>query len=473
MGFKPGEPLPMIDAMKSIIAAALPSRNDRPKTIQEEFEAHIGEIRDLITDKDEPLKPKSAFLAVKQKHDLAGSYESFKIFARQHRLAKSTIEPTIRIETRPGEETQIDYGQVGFHIDPLTGKRRKVYAFCAKLSYSRLPFVMFVYTQDQESWVESHIQMGEYFGGFTEYFTIDNLKAGIIKPDKYDPRLNPAYQEFAEYVGVFINPCVIRHSKGKGKVERLVPDMRELYRRLHHLYPTKSLPELSLLGQQSCKEEYGRKPHGTTRIAPMKAFEEVERATLKPLPSVRFEIPTWKKPIVHRDQFFTFSGKRFAMPVGWRDKPVLARKSGSILRVFDLRYNLLREYVLDGKMVQWLPGDFPESSEAMMKGDYPRFLIDRAAAFGPSSRKLVEAILAPHAYLNARRARGTIAVLEKHRDAPFLQELCQTALRKRMFVPAQLKALLEVEAKQRHFEFIVPQSELGKAMVRDVSEYFN
>ncbi|MCX6376505.1 MAG: hypothetical protein NTU88_10815, partial [Armatimonadetes bacterium] len=59
---------------------------------------------------------------------------------------------------------------------------------------------------------------------------------------------------------------------------------------------------------QWCREDYGRREHGTTGVAPMEAFE-VERLTLKALPAERFQAPEWKQVSVHGgDQFLTFNG---------------------------------------------------------------------------------------------------------------------------------------------------------------------
>ena len=124
----------------------------------------------------------------------------------------------IRIELPPGLETQIDYGKVGLLEDPSTGKRRVIWAFCGLLSHSRLPFIQFVYTQNQSSFAESFIDMFEYYGGLTEIQSIDNLKSGVIKPDLYDPKLNRTLIEVAEYYDTFIDPCRVGKPTDKAKI---------------------------------------------------------------------------------------------------------------------------------------------------------------------------------------------------------------------------------------------------------------
>jgi hypothetical protein len=315
--------------------------------------------------------------------------------------------------------------------------------------------------------------MVDFYGGVTRFLSIDNLKSGVDKPDLYEPRLNRAYAEFAEHYGTFINPCRVGTPTDKAKVERFMPQARELFRLLKAVHPTYNLAELNGAARNWCLFDYGMTNHGTTRRKPKELFEEIEKAILIPLPQTRFEVPVWKTPIVGSDRFFAFDKKHYAMPTQYRFQKVRVRKTGRILRVFDLQYTFIREYIITGKLFNSLSGDFPEDREAMMKGEYPQWIITRAHSFGPGTVRLVEAILEPHAYINSRRARGVIAALEKYRDHPFREEICAKAADRRVFIPKQLVRMLEAEKLQGHFDFIIPMSDAGKALVRDVKEYFN
>jgi hypothetical protein len=145
----------------------------------------------------------------------------------------------------------------------------------------------------------------------------------------------------------------------------------------------------------------GKTRHGTTGIAPIVLFEE-EKETLKSLPAERFEVPVWKPVIVSSDRFFEFKGRYYAMPYQYRGLTLNVRNTKDVVRVFDARYSLLREYLASGKLYTWLSGDFPEDKEALMQGEYPRWLLSKARSYGPTTEKLIESVLSPHAYLNAR-----------------------------------------------------------------------
>ena len=313
----------LLDTLQSMLPL-----NSRGRNIRKYYKQHKDEIICLITRKNEPVKAKTAYMIVKAKYDLPGSYETFKLFIKEHICEIKANTVPLRIELPPGKEIQLDYGSVGKIYDQLEKRNRVVWAFCARLSCSRLPYIEFVYTQKQESFVMSNINMLEFFDGASEFITIDNLKSGVIKPSLHDPKLNRAYSEFAEHYGTFINPCIVRKPEHKGKVERLIPVARELFRRLKEIHPTYTLRELNDAALLWCKEEYGRKKHGTTGIPPMTLFKEEEKATLIPLPQERFEIPKWKVVKIHPDRFFVFEGKYYAMPYKYRGKELFARKSG-------------------------------------------------------------------------------------------------------------------------------------------------
>ena len=274
--------------------------------------------------------------------------------------------------------------------------------------------------------------------------------ASVIKPDLYDPKLNRAYAEFAEHYGTFINPYRVGKADDKGKVERMIPQARELFRRLKEVHPTFNPRELNKTARNWCLFEYGKAKHGTTGMPPVELFEEEKRHLIS-RPETRFEIPEWKEVTAGGDRFFLFKGKYYAMPAGYRGKKLNAGKNGRILRVFDRDNRLLCEYIITKKLFIYLPGDFADDKEALMNGEYPRWLMGRAHSFGPATARLIESVLKPHAYINARRARGILSALEKYRSQPFLQELCGRALKLGYFRPKQIIQMFEAEAGQQYF----------------------
>ena len=125
------------------LLVGLLNENRKPKPAHAALEPWEAEIRSLISGSKEehrdPMKAKTAWQVVSRRHELEGktSYESFKRFVRDRGLAAAPLGAVARLESEPGEETQIDYGKMGTR--EVERRRRVVYAFCGKLCASRNP----------------------------------------------------------------------------------------------------------------------------------------------------------------------------------------------------------------------------------------------------------------------------------------------------------------------------------------------
>jgi len=198
-GLSPQQPLPDKEQLIHLLNQSIVPPK-RPQQAQELLERFLPEITDLVNAKFNPVKPKIAFEVICEKYDLSGqvSYSSFKNFVRNNQIAISPDKATCRLEVEPGSEAQLDYAKVGLLLDPAVDKKKTVHAFITTLSFSRHKFVEFTFKQNQQSFVASHINMFEFFGGVPHRLSLDNLKNGVIKPGLYDPQLNRTYQEMAE-----------------------------------------------------------------------------------------------------------------------------------------------------------------------------------------------------------------------------------------------------------------------------------
>ena len=196
----------------------------------------------------------------------------------------------------------------------------------------------------------------------------------------------------------------------RGKVERIVPIAREFFRMLKELYPSAGLAELNRHALKWCREEYGRREHGTTGIPPMEAFKQ-EKFTLKALPSERFVVPRWKRCKVHAgDQFLTFAKMRFSLPPRGKGREVWARYAAPVLDLYDDEEQLIRQYVIKhGERRYWKPEGFPAEVREMMNGGYPKWILEQAHLFDSAATALLRAVLTPNAYLHAHNGSWNAA----------------------------------------------------------------
>jgi transposase len=105
---------------------------------------------------------------LRDEHGLAVSVQSFRRYVAAN-VPEETRRAQVRVwDPRPaeaGEQAQIDYGQLGRWLDPVTGKLRMVWAFVMVLACSRHMFVRPVLKMDQRAWTECHVAAFAFFGG--------------------------------------------------------------------------------------------------------------------------------------------------------------------------------------------------------------------------------------------------------------------------------------------------------------------
>lgn len=146
-------------------------------------------------------------------------YNSVKRFVRG--LKRTDPEQYDRLEFLMGEEAQVDYGQ-GAPTLHASGKYLRPRLFIMTLKYSGRAFRKVVWKSSKETWCKLHEEAFRYFGGCPEYVTLDNLKEGVIKPDIYEPDLNPLYATVLQHYGVVGDPARVGDSDRKGSVENAV-----------------------------------------------------------------------------------------------------------------------------------------------------------------------------------------------------------------------------------------------------------
>jgi transposase len=147
-----------------------------------------------------------------------GGYQSVKRFVRKL-VGGPSKEACAVIETAVGEEAQVDYGTGPMVRDPHSGKYRRMRLFVLTLGYSRKAVRLLVFQSSTQTWAELHEQAFRRLGGCTRVVVLDNLGEGVLKPDIYDPTLNPVYADMLRHYGVVAMPCRVADPDRKGKVE--------------------------------------------------------------------------------------------------------------------------------------------------------------------------------------------------------------------------------------------------------------
>jgi transposase len=413
------------------IAKAAKPVSQWPSAVLKSLTLHDETIRSWLGEPDMTAKQIRRLLA--EQGDVF-SYSSVKRYVRK--LKPGARPVTVRLETAPGEQVQVDFGQVMLQ---LPDTRKKVWAFVMTLSYSRHRFVRFVERQDTNTWLDCHIRAFEFFGGCPRTVLLDNLKAGVVKPDLYDPTLNRAYAELERHYGFVADPAKVRTPEHKGKVERSMPTVRQ------QLVAGRQYRDLAEANEKALAWSMtgiGMEKHGTTHEEPVLRFDRDERNCLIPLPASRFETPLWKKCTVHPDHHVVFDKSYYSVPTRYVGKEVWVRGTFQLTEIF-LDGARIKCHARAHKAGTWRTdqNDYPEKAKAFLFA-HPTWCRQQAETLGESVSLMVNQILAPHSLMNLRKAQAVLRLADRH-GAESLDAACRHLLRFGSTSRASLQRLLE------------------------------
>ena len=121
-------------------------------------------------------------------------------FCTHYEAWKGRVRPTMRQTHVGGEKVFVDFaGDTIDVIDPMTGEARAMKLFVAAMGASNHTYAEAVATEGLEDWIGAHVRMFAFLGGVPKVVVPDNLKAAVIKADRFDPGLNRTYAEMAAH----------------------------------------------------------------------------------------------------------------------------------------------------------------------------------------------------------------------------------------------------------------------------------
>ncbi len=161
----------------------------------------------------------SLYQELVDEHGFTHHYNSVKRFVAT--LRRREPERFDVLAYLPGEEAQVDYGQGALTLWKPDHYKRP-YLFVMTLKYSGKSFRKVVWKTNQEIWARLHEEAFRTFGGCPAYVVLDNLKEGVLRPDLYEPELNPVYAAMLAHYGVVADPCRVRDPNRKGTVESAI-----------------------------------------------------------------------------------------------------------------------------------------------------------------------------------------------------------------------------------------------------------
>ena len=193
------------------------------------------------------------------------------------RLLTAEAKATVRFETPPGRQLQIDFGQLRV---PIADERVRVFLFVATLGYSRRCYVAAFRHERQSAWFRGLEGTFRHFGGVTKEVLIDNPRPLVLDHDAktHTVEFNDRFLAFAAYWGFGPRACAPYRARTKGKDERGVGYVKR-NAIAGHRFDSWTGMEAHLGWWQ--REIADKRRHGTTGEVPLIRFER-EAALLRP-----------------------------------------------------------------------------------------------------------------------------------------------------------------------------------------------
>jgi len=368
-------------------------------------------------------------------------YTQFRLYYQRWNKSKTG---TMRIPRKGGEEMEVDYAGITVPItNPETGEVSQAQVFVATLPASNYTYAEVQRSQKLAPWIGGHVRALNFFGGTPKTICPDNLKSGVKSAHRYEPELNPSYQEFAEHYQVAVLPARVRKPRDKAHAENAVQNIERW-----GLAPLRNrtffsigeanralVPLLKELNQRKMKHL------GKSR---QELFEELDQPVLLPLPERPYEFATWKNAKVNIDYHVAFEGHYYSVPHHLLRQEVRIRASETMLAIF-----------LHGEQVALHPrssaqGRFSTRAEHMPANH--RFVLNadadwfqrKAKKVGSSTLAYVQALLRSRRYpQHAYRSCLGILNLAGKTPHPQMEKACQTLLEADLLSYRDLKAELK------------------------------
>lgn len=375
-------------------------------------------------------------------------------FCNRYRQWAKKLDITLRQGHRAGEKMFVDYaGQTVPIIDPCTGEVMKAHVFIAVLGASNYTYAEASLAEDLPSWITAHIHAFEFFQGVTEIIVPDNLKAGVTSPCRYEPDINPTYQDLAEHYGTTVIPARVGKPKDKAKVESavLVAERWILAAlRNHTFFSVAELNEAIALRLPDLNNRRFKKLDTSRRYL----FHTLDKPALKALPPRRYEYAEWKKARVNIDYHVEIDRHYYSVAYQLVREQVDVRITATTVEV------LFKNKRVASHKRNFSQGGFTTLREHMPKSHQryldwtPSRIINWAGKNGPHTKKLVIRVLEsrPHPEQGFRSCLG-IMRLGKRYSPERLEAACERALMIKAFSFKSVESILKRGLDQQPLMF--------------------
>ncbi|MBU1261566.1 IS21 family transposase [bacterium] len=260
-----------------------------------------------------------------KKNEYTGSRSILGEFIKPLREERQK-EATIRFETMPGEQSQVDWSFFGTIQD--YGINKRLYCFSMVLGFSRTLYIEFATSCDIFGFIRCHQNAFLYFGGYTRTILYDNVKTVVLSRCEGNIEWNRKFMDFAGFYGFCPRLCQPYRARTKGKVERPFSYIRQDF-----FIGTKfeDMEDLNQKASGWLNTLANRRTHGTTKELP---FERLKRENLLPLKDRLYDTSFAGQRKVSSDCFISYEGNQYSVPYQHSRRNVTIRADKERIRIY-------------------------------------------------------------------------------------------------------------------------------------------
>jgi len=257
-------------------------------------------------------------------------------FCEQLRKVVQRRDLTLSLDHKPGEKIQVDFaGKKMQWVDPLCGEVHDCEILVAVLPYSQYSFAVAVPSQKTVDFIEAINQTFIYFGRLPKVLLSDNLKAFVIRSNRYQPKFNDLCVQLAVHYQIDLEAARVRKPKDKASVENMV---RTIYSRVYAPLRDRVFHSLSELnnGIRTQLAIHNNKPYQKKEGSRMSVFKQYELPVMKDLPPDLFEVKKTTKAKVQRN-YHVFLGEEknyYSVPFRYVGKQTSVVYNSKIVEVY-------------------------------------------------------------------------------------------------------------------------------------------
>ena len=371
-------------------------------------------------------------------------------FCAHYREYVARLRRSMRQVHRAGEKLFADFA--GPTVPILTaagGVAAHAHVFVAVLGASNYTYACATASEGLADWIGGLVQALAYVGGVPELIVPDNPRALVSEPDRYEPVVNRTAQDFAAHYGCALLPARPRRPKDKAKAEVAVQVVeRWILARLRHRRFF-SLAELNG-AIAALLEELNTRPFKALPGNRREAFEQLDQPALKPLPTTRYQVATFKRARVNIDYHIEVEGHYYSVPHSLVRQEVEVRLTRTAVEVLHRGARVASHVRSPRRGTHTTVAEHMPASHRAHREWSPGRLLNWAACIGVATAQVVKHLLEcrPHPEMGYRSCLGLLALARKYGKAR-LEAACARALAIGSLTRRSVASILEAGLDQQ------------------------